>query len=447
MQYLGLMWEIVINIIEGGLFLYLLIHRLNYDHSRRSSIIIGIVTRILWISFLNFTVADSTLCLILLLFFDVIYTYVLFEGSSAEKILWGCSYIVIALIADKVTFFLADRFTDYELQQLIIGGKIRVIMSLVYLLTCTMQVFALCHWRKKDLFLPLRFRVILLALICLGIIASDQLLNLIIYADMIDNSMFTTHLELISYIVLFIIFGFIVFIEYLGFVSRQNERLRNEAALFELKKEHYETISTTISTLRTWKHDYKTHLQVLLNLSRSKKYNDVETYITGLESELINTTHFVTTGNQILDALLSAKIMEFKKYNIDFSYEIYMVSNLPIDEMTFAALIGNLLNNAFDACRNLENNVKKYVKFNIRPFQDMLYISIENSTNNQYAYNTDGTLKSTKSSAGHGIGLKRIQNIVKSAHGFCNIYPDKHTFTVTIMLPVVDIDRSTKNGS
>ena len=440
LSYFSFVWEIFVNTVEAFLFLYLLSRHLERNHTH-SFYIAGIIIRIIWISFLNIFIIDTTLSLILLLFYDVLLTYLLFKGNKAKKFLWGCSYVVIAIIADKLTFFIADKFTDYQLQDLIIAGKIRIIMSLVYLLTCTMLVFVLSYHRKKDIFLPIRFRIMLLLLVCLGIIASDQLLNVIIYFDLAENhDILTTrlesHLEIISYIILIIIFGFIIFIEYLGFVSQQNEELRKEATLNELKKEHYETINTTISALRAWKHDYLTHLQIILNLTQNQQYTELENYIGAIEEQLINTTQFVTTGNQILDALLSTKILEFQKYDIKFTYEIFIVSTLPFDNMTFAALIGNLLNNAFDACRNMKSNEPKYIDFCIKPFQSMLYIKVENSTDNHYLYNPDGTLRSTKSSSEHGIGLKTVGRIVGEAKGFYNIYPDEQKFTISIMLPI-----------
>lgn len=384
---------------------------------------------------------------IILLSYDVIYTNLLFKSSGGRKLIWGCSFTCIALLADYFTFWFADKFTDYNLQDLLISGRIRIIMSLVYLLTCTMLVIALSHWRKKDLFLPVRFRIILLLLVCLGIVASDQLLSIIININITkDNYEFINRLELISYIVFFIIFGFIVFIEYLGIVTKQNEKLRNEVILNNLTKEHYETINTTITALRSWKHDYKKNLQIILNLATAGKNQELEDYVLRLETNLVNTTHLISTDNQILDALLSAKILEFQQCSINFTYEVYLTKALPFDDVTFASLIGNLLDNALEACRNMNDTLDKYINFTIKPFHSMIYISVENSTTNQYAYHSNGTIKTTKKDAGHGIGLMRVKDIVSNVQGFCNIYPETDQFTVVIMLPLPESEKGTTDG-
>lgn len=447
MQWFYITWEIIVNGIESSLFIYLLMHQLEYNSQKRPYIIYGILLRAFWLTFLNFIVINTTCTLILMLFFDISYAAALFRSNTGRKVLWGCGYVIIALFADNLTFWFASNFTHFQLQDLIIPGKIRFLMTLVYLLTCTMGVYVLSHWRKKDLFLPVSFRITLSLLMCLGIITSDQLLSIIISASITGNDLFINHLEMISYSFLFILFSFVLFIEYLGVVTRQNETLRNEAAINALKREHYETITTAISALRTWKHDYKTHLQVILALAKEGKTQKLEEYISSLETDLVNTSHMVSTDNQILDALMSTKILEFQKYSIKFSYEVFLVKSLPFNDIIFASLIGNLLQNALDACRNMKDHQDKYIAFCIKPFHEMIYIKVENSTANQYAYHPDGTLKTTKKDDGHGLGLKRVKEIVSDAKGFCTISPEPDKFAVVIMLPLPDHSHEVDYGN
>lgn len=437
MNWISPIWEIFVNVIEAGLFLYLLIHQLGYKKEKKPYIIGGIIIRILWISFLNFTIYSSTLCLLLLLFYDIIYTSFLFSGSAWEKLFWGCSYIIIAMFADNITFWAADTFTNYRLAELLVAGKIRIMMSCIYLLICFLAVCTLAHWKKKDSFLPRHFRFVLALLVCSGIIVCDQLLSVIIYTDFSQKyPHVVSRLEFISYIIFLILLGFIILIEYLAVVAKQKENFREAAAISELRKEHYETMSTTVSALRGWKHDYQNHLQVILNLAKSGKADLIEEYIADLEANINSTVPLISTDNEILDALLSTKLLECKKYAIQFSHEIYLISDFKYDDILFTSLIGNLLDNAIDACRSMKKESDRYIRLSIRPYQEMLYINIENSTTNTYAYHFDGSLKSSKKGYGHGIGLKRIQEIVSNANGFCHIYPEEHKFTVTIMLPL-----------
>lgn len=428
-------WEILVNCIEAFLFYYLLKNHLKYNASKKGFLLVGLLLRIAWISFLNFNLKSTTVSLILLLFYDLLFTVLTFNGSISEKILWGSSYVIIALTADKTAFWFAGRFTPFPLEELLVSGKIRLLMSLLYLLLCTIMVILLSHWKQKDLFLPNRFRLILLLLVVSGILASDQLLNLIIYSGKKADDYLLHRLELISFIVLFILFGFIFFIEYLGIVLGQKEELQLKNSFYEAEKKRYESVSATISALKDWKHDYKNQLIYLSALLQQNKYTEAVQCISRLETGLAQTPSLVSTGNEMLDSILSVKIMDMQKYHIPFDYHVYLNSEFSADSLLFISFLGNLLDNAVEACQNISEE-KRYIQLQIKPYHEMLHIKIINSSENHYLYNSDGTLKSTKKKDGHGIGLKRIHEIAEQLGGFCHVTPENGKFTVAAMLPI-----------
>lgn len=59
MAWINIIWEIFINSFEGFLFLYLLIHQLEYDAKKRPYIIGGIVSKIILLSFFKFVSLDT----------------------------------------------------------------------------------------------------------------------------------------------------------------------------------------------------------------------------------------------------------------------------------------------------------------------------------------------------------------------------------------------------
>lgn len=446
MNLFGYIWEIAINVVEAMLFIYLLTQTLSLKPAKKIQFIIGIILRIIGISFLNFIIKDSTISLILLFIYDIIFTVSLFSNSISEKILRGGSYVLIAIIADKITFGVANVFTDFELKDLILTGEERFIMSVIYLIFCMILVGIFIHDKKEGHYFPIWFRIIFVSLICVGIVVSDQLLNLIIVADFKEmGSFFIPRLEMAGYIFLFVLFGFAIVIEYSGYVLHQNENLRQKNIMYELEKRHYEMLDTTVSMLRTWRHDSLTHLQIIYNLTEQQNYEELLIYLKQLENELCKTTKLIHTGNSILDALISVKAMEMDKEEINFHYEIYLSSTLPFEETDFVSLTGNLLNNAIYSCKSILDNKKRYINFIIKPYQEMLYICVTNSATGNYKYDNKGNLKST-TPKGQGIGLKRVQEIVKSAGGFCKIYPESDEFRIVIMVPMPISERKNNDG-
>ena len=67
----------------------------------------------------------------------------------------------------------------------------------------------------------------------------------------------------------------------------------------------------------------------------------------------------------------------------------------------------------------------------------MMSIYMENSCIGDYVIDKNGKLKTSKQTniINHGIGLKRIEEIVERANGFVTLNPSNDKFEVIIQLP------------
>lgn len=436
MHQLEIAWEIMVNIFESFLFVFLLANRLHFRKSLKAGVLSGGLFSALLISVLNFTASSDKVTMCILLIYNVVFSVYISDSKLFEKIAWGSSCILIVAIADNAAFGIAAAFTDSPLKDFFILSPVRMYVSCIYLAIFAFQVFILSHLKKKDFVLPKRFQIALLLLICLGAFVTEQILSMIILVkSRFADSYLADSLQIIGCLLLVLVIGFLGFIKHLGTVSLQNEKLRRTSVEFELEKKHYDTMDAAISALREWKHDYKNHLQVMHGMAREQNCGELMHYIAGLESSVNQSMQLIFTGNRILDAILSARLMELQKLKIQFTYEIHLTAVLPLDEIRFTSLIGNLLDNAMEACLKLDAGGAPYIKFVIKPYHDMLYIGMENSSDGIYSYGSDGLLKSTKSGENHGFGLKKIQKNVTAVGGFCKLYPEAEAFKAVIMLP------------
>ncbi len=48
--------------------------------------------------------------------------------------------------------------------------------------------------------------------------------------------------------------------------------------------------------------------------------------------------------------------MEARRYDIRFDTQLYLPNEIPLKDVTFASLVGNLLNNAIEACKKIAEN-------------------------------------------------------------------------------------------
>ena len=68
----------------------------------------------------------------------------------------------------------------------------------------------------------------------------------------------------------------------------------------------------------------------------------------------------------------------------------------------------------------------------------MIIIHIENSYNGKIKFSQNNKFDSIKPQKGHGIGLKRINDIVHSANGIAQFKTDNNIFIVHILIPITN---------
>ena len=97
-----------------------------------------------------------------------------------------------------------------------------------------------------------------------------------------------------------------------------------------------------------------------------------------------------------------------------------------------------MLVNAIEANCKLEKE-NRQLQIETKPYNNMLSIYISNNCDGNYYYNnSDGSLLTSKNNNRneHGIGIKRIKEIIKKYDGIVDITPQDNTFSVSILLPI-----------
>ena len=194
------------------------------------------------------------------------------------------------------------------------------------------------------------------------------------------------------------------------------------------------------------KHDIDIHLDVIQSLLASGNLDDLQSYIDNYHHSLAHTHHLLSTGNTAIDCILSNKIDTAQKLNINTDFSVLVPSNFPLDALLLASLIGNMWNNALEACQRLQNeqpDITPYIHFYIKPFQHMTVIHMEN--NYAKIIKQNDYYLSMKKEGSHGIGLKRMEDIVNNVEGIFMINSENHVFTVHIMIPQKEAENETND--
>ena len=232
----------------------------------------------------------------------------------------------------------------------------------------------------------------------------------------------------------------------MGYSRTVNTTLLEQQKVHELEEMEYKSLIQTTESLREMKHDIDIHLDVIQSLSTKGDIDGLHSYIDSYHHTLAHTHLFLSTGNTAIDCILSSKIDTAQKLNIKTDYSVLVPSVFPIDALSLSSLLGNMWNNALEACQRLQNAqpaITPYIHFYIKPFQHMTVIHMENNYDRIIPQN-DHYLSMKKENS-HGIGLKRIEDIVAEVEGIYQINSDNHVFTVHIMIPQKEVEHETND--
>lgn len=188
-------------------------------------------------------------------------------------------------------------------------------------------------------------------------------------------------------------------------------------------------------TMRGWRHDYHNHLQTLKALLKLGQLQETKAYLDSLEGDLDNIHQLIETGNVNLDAILNSKLSLALKDEIEINYKAEVPSVLTVSDIDLCVLIGNLIDNAVEACNKLtEQEGNRFLRLYIGVLKKQLYISVTNGTN-ELVRKLDEDYITTKR-GNHGHGLKRINKIVEKYGGYINRKNEPGVFVTEIMLPL-----------
>ena len=236
----------------------------------------------------------------------------------------------------------------------------------------------------------------------------------------------------VFFLVLFVMLIFVIMTIFL--ISSASKRyFEDTSALLEkqIKNQisHYEALDTMRKEYHAFRHDYLNHLKCIRSLIQSGKNIEAEEYITELSNVEIISNPTFESGNHILDAIISDKIAEAEKLNIQIIPKgIFSDSVNPVDVCT---IFSNLIDNSIEACSKLSEPSK--ITVDLKKQQGYQLISIRNP----YSGTVNGNLITTKlDKEHHGFGISNVKNAVNHYDGEFISSQNDGVFSVDITLKI-----------
>ena len=359
---------------------------------------------------------------ILVLAFTVLCLKLCFK-EKVWSLLFCCS-------AAQATQHLAHRVRDLVFTAAV-GGSLKSVPPAVFLIvtvvlfTAVYAVMYVAFFRKlKSRTFPninkrrITFAAIVCVVLCLWIGV------LVTYEDMQNAILFDLAMILLCFFVLAYQFDFLD-------ESFQKMEYENLQRAFSEAKKHYDLTKDNIDIINIKCHDIRKQIRLLgreakVDEAALKEITDaVSIYDAG-----------INTGNQVLDVIVTDRSIYCDRAGIRFGC---MIDGAPLEfisSMDMVSLFGNLIDNAIEAVKNLEDPEKAIINLNVRTQNGMILIHCENYFSSDLTM-VDGLPVTTKDDpVFHGYGVKSMRYVAEKYGGTLSFVADGDVFNTNVMIPI-----------
>lgn len=138
------------------------------------------------------------------------------------------------------------------------------------------------------------------------------------------------------------------------------------------------------------------------------------------------------TGIDVIDLMLTYKINEASQYDIAIQLNID-VFFCPVSETNMCIILGNLLDNAIDAVKDLKKE-KRWIRIKMINPNSIFILEISNPYEGK-RNKVEGHYVTTKlDKTMHGLGLDSVERIVNKVDGVMDIIDKDFIFTIVVTL-------------
>ena len=197
----------------------------------------------------------------------------------------------------------------------------------------------------------------------------------------------------------------------------------------EIMQKYYAEVDRMYAKMRGWRHDYQHHIQTMKIHAAHGELNEISAYLDMLDDDLTNVETVVKTGNRMADAVLNSKLSLAAEREIKVKAKAEIPVKLSISELDLCIIIGNLLDNAMEACMELPSN-ERLIRIYMEIKGNYLYFALTNTAKGKKKYNFR-----TSKGEGHGLGLVRVDAVVKKYNGYVTRASEDGAFSTEILLP------------
>lgn len=214
--------------------------------------------------------------------------------------------------------------------------------------------------------------------------------------------------------------------------------LTRKESQYEIQSAYIDTLDEIFTAVRSERHDFINHLQTIYGFSQLGYGDEVQNYLNELLAGSVFFNEKIITGHPALTALIYIKSGMARSNNIKFQVVVEdQIENLEMPSFELNNILGNLINNAFDAVMLL-NEDRRIVNIYIGTEPNHYIFKVSN-----YGHLEDDLIQkimqkgfSSKGGEHSGLGLHICNTLIKKYGGYLDIVnTDDHMIEFSVFFP------------
>lgn len=212
--------------------------------------------------------------------------------------------------------------------------------------------------------------------------------------------------------------------------TAQRARLQAENALLarqiDIQRAHYADLTAQYEGIRRMRHDIDSHLHTMHILLEQGQSEEAARYAAALRAQR-SERRAGCCENPVADAFLTHRIAELREQGIAVEPRLTIPADTAVANVDLIRALGNLLDNAAEACRTQEEKVIR-----LRAHMAKGYLVME--TENPVSAPSAGTKKRRIPELERGMGFRIFEELAQRYDGDFSYRTENGTFYVSLAL-------------
>lgn len=208
---------------------------------------------------------------------------------------------------------------------------------------------------------------------------------------------------------------------------------RNKAELSEqqlqAQKNQYIQIMNRQEETRSLWHDIKKYIAAMEALANADASDEMQSSLANIKNALEPIESIYDTGNSVVDSILNYGVKKASEYGVKINAQIWVDQHFNFPATDLFVIMGNTIDNAVEACAQLQEDNEKNVYIELRQKNHLLFYEIKNK------YNPE---QKKKSGDIHGYGLKNAKSCVERNGGKMTTNCDGNVYELSFYLNLED---------